>query len=94
MNISQAGNHFTGNKVNIHEILNEVIEVHDYKIVPSKLPTKEGTRCMHLQIARQGTKHVIFTGSEILMSQIEQVPKDKIPFTATIKKKERMFYFS
>lgn len=95
MNISSENNHFVGNKVSILDILNETIEVHGYKIVKSKLPADKGSgRCLHLQIARDSIKHVVFSGSENLMSQIERVPKDKFPFTVTIRKKERMLFFS
>lgn len=95
MNISQENNHFVGNKVSILDILNEIIEVHSYKIVKSKLPADKGSgRCLHLQIAKDNTKYVVFSGSENLMSQIDRVPKDKFPFSVTIRKKERLLYFS
>jgi len=95
MNIPQQNNHFVGNKVSILDILNENIEVHQYKIVASKLePGKGSGRCLHLQIQKDNTKHVVFSGSENLMRQIEEVDKDKFPFIATIRKKERLLYFS
>lgn len=93
MNIAPQGNHFVGNKISILDILNEKITVHEYRIVVSKIEKGSG-RCLHLQISYNDTNHVVFSGSENIMRQIESVAKENFPFCVTIKKKERLLYFA
>ena len=94
LNIPDTKQGFTGTKVSVLDIVNEEIIVHEYKIEPSKLEGKGNGKCLYLQISRNNVKHVVFSGSGVLMEQIEQVPKDKFPISTTIKKKERILYFS
>lgn len=83
---------FTGDKIKIDRLLNAEISVLDYKIEDSKV--KQGTKCLVLQLEKNGTKHVLFTGSTILMQMIKQVPKDKFPFTTTIIKESEHLEFT
>lgn len=83
---------FTGDKIKIDRILNTEIKVIDFKIEKSK--HKADTNCLTLQIEKAGTKHIVFTGSTILMQMIEQVPKDKFPFTTTIIKESEHLEFT
>jgi hypothetical protein len=85
-------NTFTGDKIKVDRILNAEISVHTYKIEESK--KKPGTKFLTLQIEKQGTKHVFFTGSTILMQMIEKVPKDKFPFKTTIIKESEHLEFT
>jgi hypothetical protein len=76
-------NAFVGDKIPVKKILNMEIKVLDYKIEPST--QKQGTECLTLQIEKSGERRIVFTGSKILKDQIICVPKDKFPFTTTIK---------
>jgi len=83
---------FTGEKIPVKRIFNIPILVHDYKIEKSK--QKENSKCLTLQIEKQGEKRVVFTGSTVLMQQIESVPKDKFPFETTIINDNEYFEFT
>ena len=83
---------FTGDKIKIDRLLNAEISVLDYKIEDSKV--KQGTKLLILQLEKQGTKHVLFSGSTILIQMIKQVPKDKFPFTTTIIKESEHLEFT
>lgn len=91
-NIKPEINAFVGDKIKIDRIINVPITVHDFKIEASTV--KEGTKRLTLQIEKNQTKHIIFTGSKVLQQQIEKVPKDKFPFTATIIKDNEYFEFT
>lgn len=83
---------FSGDKIKIDKILNMEIRILEFKIEPSK--HKANTNCMTLQIEKQGTKHIIFTGSSVLMQMIKLVPKDKFPFRTTIIKESEHLEFT
>ena len=83
---------FTGDKIKIDRVLNAEITVLDYKIEDSKV--KLGTKLLILQIEKSGTKHVIFTGSTILMQMIGKVPKENFPFITTIIKDSEHLEFT
>jgi hypothetical protein len=74
---------FTGDKISVKKLFNVPIIVYDFKIEPSK--QKEGTQLLTLQIEYKGEKRVVFTGSTVLIDQINRVPKDKFPVATTIK---------
>lgn len=78
-----------GDKVKLDEILDSELIVTGYKIVQSKF--KE-SRCLHLEIELAGEKHVVFTGSEVLMRQIEKY-QNMIPFATKIIKNKRYYTF-
>ncbi|MGN6601216.1 MAG: hypothetical protein ACTHK8_02130, partial [Ginsengibacter sp.] len=74
---------FIGDKIKMSKILNKKITVTDFKIDNSKYSDKGNGKCLHLQIELEDKKHVVFTGSVFLMETIQQVPKEKFPFTTT-----------
>ena len=39
-----------------------------------------------MQIEKSGVKHIVFTGSTILMQMIQEVKKEDFPFTTKIVK--------
>lgn len=75
-------NPFVGEKIKVEKIFNVPIKVLGFKIEPSK--QKPGTDLLTIQIEKKDEKRIIFTGSTVLMDQIQRVPKDKFPFEATI----------
>lgn len=83
---------FTGDKIAIKRLFNIPIKVLDFKIENSK--HKENTKCLTLQIEFREEKRIVFTGSTVLMQQIEGVPKDKFPFNTTIINDNEYFEFT
>lgn len=87
--IQPIANMFIGDKIKIAKILNREIKVYGFKIEDSTL--KVGTKRMVVAIEYNGERHIIFTGSNNLMQQIQQVPE--FPFTAQIEKEGERYEF-
>lgn len=83
---------FVGDKVKMIKVLNSEIIVHDFIIKDSE--KKPGTKYLTLQISRKGEKEIVFTGSKTLMDLIDQVPKEKFPFTTTITQEDQSYIFT
>ncbi len=79
---------FVGNKIGMGQVLNREIEIHHFKIEPSKYPKPNNDQCIYMQIALKGTKHILFSASMGLLNQIRQVDEKKFPFTTTIIERE------
>ena len=84
----------TGSKINITRIMNREITVLDYKIEDSKFPKNKSGKCLFLQVEFDGERRVVFTGSDVLISQIKQVDPEQLPFAATIIKNGEYFEFT
>lgn len=74
---------FTGPKMDMFDVLNQEIEVHDYKIVDSKFKDKYD-KCLHMQIQIGNKKHVLFSSSKNLMYQIERIKDEDFPIKTII----------
>lgn len=72
-----------GEKKKIEEILNTEILVIGFRIGKSK-HYKDKT-LLTLQFENGGAKHIIFTGSIVLIKQSQKY-EDKMPFFTTVKK--------
>lgn len=83
---------FTGDKIKVDKLLNAEVSILAFKIDDSKVKT--GTKVLTLQLEKQGTKYVMFSGSTILMQMISKVPVDKFPFTTTIIKESEHLEFT
>ena len=83
---------FVGKKIDIEDVLNLPVSVYSYEIKDST--KKANTKYLTLQIETDNNMRVVFTGSKNLMDLISQVPKDKFPFTTTIKKNDRRLDFT
>lgn len=81
---------FEGDKIKMKKILNKEIVIYDYAIKDSNYKDK----CLHLQIGVGDLKHVVFTGSKILIHNIEKVPKDGFPFKTTIVQENERYEFT
>ncbi len=80
---------FIGPSIEIQDILNQEIEVLDYRIEPSKHPKKDGDKCLHLQIRFENQLRVVFSGSIYLQQMIQKVPKPEgFSFITTIIKEK------
>lgn len=71
-----------GDKIRIDEVLNRELTVLGFRVAKGKHKTD---RCLTLQIEIDGGRRVVFTGSEVLISQMEQYGA-RCPFVATIRK--------
>lgn len=78
-----------GNKIRIDDILNKELIITEYKIKESKYP-KSGPKCLTLQVVLDDKKYVLFTGSVVLLEQMEKY-QDHLPFIATIQKIDRYY---
>lgn len=92
-NIKPVTKGLEGDKIKIDKILNREITVHAFKIGPSKYPEKGNGLRLDLQISLGETKHIVWSGSGILMDMIKQVPDDAFPFQATIVKENERLEF-
>lgn len=82
-----------GVKKHLNEILNRQILVTDYRITKSK--RKEGTECLQMQFVLGGEVCVTFTGSVVLIDQIQNAKdNNKIPFNTVVVKRDKYFSFS
>lgn len=82
-----------GSKLKIEEILNKEILVIGHKIGESKFHKSNSPKCLTLQFELDDEKHVIFTGSTVLINQTEKY-KDEIPFLTAIKKIDKYYSFT
>lgn len=91
--IKPALQSLVGDKIKIDRIINREITVYDFRIEDSKYGNGN-SKCLYLQIGIAETKHVVFTGSTVLIQLIEQVPKTEFPFTTIIVKDNDRFEFT
>ncbi len=94
LGIKPKAQSFEGEKIKVERILNKQIIVDGFKIEPSKFKDKGNGKLLTMQIIVDNTKRVLFTGSGTLQEMIEQVPKEKFPFQATIIKENERYEFT
>jgi hypothetical protein len=85
-----------GRKMSLDEILDKEILVLRYRVKQSKFKEAKNPDCLTVQFAypeSENTHFVFFSGSSVLMQQLEKY-KDKLPFSATIKKVGKYFTFT
>ena len=80
-----------GDKKKIEEILNREVLIIDFKVKDSK--KQRDSLYATIQFNIDDVNHIVFTGSNVLIDQLEQY-KDHLPFYATIKKIDRYYTFS
>lgn len=83
----------TGDKIKIEEVLGEEIEVIGYKITDSKYQKTNDDKVLTLQFNINGVNRVLFTGSSVLMEQVEKY-KNEIPFLTKIEKVNKFYTFT
>ncbi|WP_298434567.1 hypothetical protein [Geobacter sp.] len=79
-----------GEKVKLDAIVNREITVIGYAIKRSRYDKNNSGKFLTLQFELDGTRRVLFTGSDVLIEQMEKYG-DRIPFLATIKKIDRYY---
>lgn len=82
-----------GAKLKIDDILNKEIEVIGFRIKNSKFAKANATTCLTIQFMLGEERHVVFTGSQVLLDQCK-VYEAELPFVATVKKIEKYFSFT
>jgi len=81
-----------GDKVKIDSVLNHEILITGYRVNESKFKNNS-PRYLTVQFMKDDSQHVIFTGSTVLINQLEKYGKG-IPFLATVRKIERYYTLS
>lgn len=94
LNIKPSRRLFVGDKIKIARVLNCPIVVHGYQIDVSKYQENKSGKCMTLEIEHNQARHIIFTGSDVLLDMIQQVPDAHFPFATTIIKNGEHYEFT
>lgn len=80
-----------GDKKHLNEILNREILVLDFRITDSK--KRQDGKCLQLQFLMDDNVYVAFTGSGVLINQMQNA-REKLPFRATVVKIDKYYSFS
>lgn len=83
----------TGEKIKIEEVLDKEIEIVGYKTSESKYKKNNCDKVLTIEFRLNSEDKILFTGSKILMEQIEKY-KDEIPFIAKIEKRHKFYTFT
>lgn len=83
-----------GRKIPIMDVLNVNVIVRGFRVANSKFPRANNDRCVYMQIEVDGVSRVLFTGSGIILSQLEQIPENGFPFKAKIIRSGQSFQLS
>lgn len=79
-----------GEKIKIEDVLNREVTVVGFRVAKGKHKT---ARCLTLQVEVNGEHRVVFTGSEVLISQMEKYGGE-CPFVSIIRKVDRFYTLS
>lgn len=79
-----------GDKIRIDDVLNEEVLVLGFSIKDSRYSKNSSGKYLTLQIEYHDKKYVIFTGSDVLIDQLERYG-NQLPFLATIRKINRYY---
>jgi len=82
-----------GDKVKLDAILNQEIEIIGYRIGDSNYSKNKSGKYLTLQIRIDREVKIIFTGSDVLIKQVEKY-ENEIPYLAIIKKINRYYTLS
>jgi len=82
-----------GDKVKIDSILNKEILITDYRIRNSKFSKNSSGKYLTVQFKLDGRKGIFFTGSDVLIDQMERYGSE-IPFLTIIRKINRYYTMS
>lgn len=81
-----------GDKLKLDDVLDKEIIVLGYQVNKSRYKGNNDT-CLKLQFELDGAHYILFTGSTVLINQIEKY-QDEIPFQTVIKKIDKYYTFS
>jgi len=94
LNVPAPTGSFIGEKIKIAKIMNREIVILDSRIDDSKYPKNKSGKVLMLQLEVDAEKRILFTGSDVLIGQIQHVKKEDYPFKATIVKEGEYFQFT
>lgn len=86
-------NAMTGDKIKIEEVLGKEIEITGYRVADSKYPKSPNSKVLTLQFKLNGVDRILFTGSGVLLEQVEKY-KDEMPFLTKIERVNKFYTFS
>lgn len=79
-----------GDKMRLDDVVNQPIMITGFKIRSSRFSKNKSGQYLNLQFEQNGERHVCFTGSDVLIDQLNKYGNE-IPFEATIKKINRYY---
>jgi len=82
-----------GEKLKMDDILNKEILIKDFNIKKSRYSKNETGMYLMLQFELNGETKVLFTGSDVLIKQLQKY-KEHIPFMAILKKINKYYTLS
>lgn len=85
---------FEGTKIDIQNLIDRDIVLHDFKIQDSKFPKPGKEKCLHLQVAIGEIKYVSFTPTIRLIKQVAGIEKEQLPITTKIIRAGKSLQFS
>lgn len=94
---SEEDRRLEGGKVKISDVVNKEILVTGFLVGKSRYNNEKSEQKEYLTLefkfGEEGEKHILFTGSDVLISQIQKY-KENIPFYAVIKQIDRYYTFT
>ena len=94
LNVPPPEGSFSGEKIKIDKVLNRPVIILASRIAESKYKKNKSGKVLMLQLEINDEKRVLFTGSDVLISQIEHVKEKDYPFETTIVKENEHFQFT
>jgi hypothetical protein len=82
-----------GAKLRIADILNKEITVIGFRVKDSKFSKANAMTCLTIQFMMGEERHVVFTGSQVLLDQCKSYEAE-LPFLTTVKRIEKYFSFT
>ena len=82
-----------GAKLKIDDILNKEITVIGFRVKDSKFIKANAPTCLTIQFMLGEERHVVFTGSQVLLDQCKSY-ESELPFVTTVKRIEKYFSFT
>lgn len=82
---------FGGDKISVNDLLGKTIVVKGFRISDST--KRAGTKCLTISLELDGVSKVCFTGSSVLIDQIQRY-ESHIPFETVIKQVNKFLTFS
>jgi len=90
---AQEAKPMDGAKLKIDDVINREILIIGCKVKDSKYSRTNSSKCLIVQFVLDEKRHIIFTGSKVLIEQMEKY-QHEIPFLATIKKIDKYYTLS
>lgn len=83
-----------GYKIRLNDILDTEVLITGFRLKESKYQGKNRSgKCLTVQFERDGERRIFFSGSDVLINQLEKYSHE-IPFSATVKKIDRYYTLS